>query len=261
MLKRRQDSESTFISRLRLFPLLEWIVEVRKLKKPVCISAASFSIDRNAIYNNDIEQWEKDNRWKNRKLLERIAARLGGFGGVTFIYPNCFVWYERSAMSLKITDEWLRSQGGLINIIRSTGMQKNGLMALTIACNQNLLGKDMLCKSPRSKYLIGDIKRMFSEMFPNGVIYDPNEPIPPLFNSLSSKEKRIILYEAMAFARDLRISRARSLFEVTALCIVGELRLIFLVSSKENRKLKSRWQDLILRLNLNAAFDADVHAL
>ena len=54
--------------------------------------------------------------------------------------------------------------------------------------------------------------------------------------ALPGSELRAILQDASAFARDLRIGKRRSKFDVTALCSGGELRLILLAELQAGRE-------------------------
>ena len=59
--------------------------------------------------------------------------------------------------------------------------------------------------------------------------------------------------DAVAFARDLRVGRRRSRFDVTALCAGGELRVIFVAEPRAGKKNRARWRREVTRLNVHAA--------
>lgn len=88
---------------------------------------------------------------------------------------------------------------------------------------------------------------------PGGVVYAPDEETPPALAALSGRELRAILLDAAAFARDLRVARRRSSYDVTALCAGGELKYIFVADLHAGRKPRGRWRHLVLDLNVRAA--------
>ena len=97
---------------------------------------------------------------------------------------------------MTITEEWLISRGGgRLQSIRDTGIQSNGSAALEIALRECLLGDDLNVQADKGgeNLDIAEVRTVFSRMFPQGIVYDPRHPIPPLFDSLPSIEKRIIL--------------------------------------------------------------------
>jgi hypothetical protein len=100
-------------------------------------------------------------------------------------------------------------------------------------------------------------RRTFEELVPNGVVYSPHEPVPPALAALSGSELRAVLRDAVSFARDLRIARPQSSFDVTALCAGGELRLIFLAQPDVGRAARSRWRRHVTRLNVRAAIGGE----
>ena len=84
-------------------------------------------------------------------------------------------------------------------------------------------------------------------------MYATDEPIPPKLDALPGKEKRAALADAMSFVKELRSRRPRSRLEATAACVAGELRVVFLVSNRAPRHLRSRWEALIRGYNLRVA--------
>jgi hypothetical protein len=96
-------------------------------------------------------------------------------------------------------------------------------------------------------------RRTFEELVPNGVVYSPDEPVPPELAALPPSELRTILLDAVTFARDLRSGRRRSSFDVTTLCSGGELRLIFVADPRVRRQPRGRWRHLVTALNVRGA--------
>jgi hypothetical protein len=93
----------------------------------------------------------------------------------------------------------------------------------------------------------------FQELVPRGVVYAPDEPVPAAFAELSGSDLRAILVDAVAFARDLRVGRRRSGYDVTALCSGGELRLVFVADLKAAKKGRARWRHVVTTLNVRGA--------
>ena len=98
-----------------------------------------------------------------------------------------------------------------------------------------------------------EVRRAFLEAFPSGVVYDPENPAPELLEALSTADKRLVMLDAVAFARDFRESGRRSRFDVTAFCVAGELRQIFLVERTGQRRARTRWRAEVRRFNLASA--------
>jgi hypothetical protein len=128
------------------------------------------------------------------------------------------------------------------------------MAALAFAGSRNLIG-DELGGDPGGLAPVrtGQVKEVFTRLFPRGVMYSPDAPVPSYIKTLSTKAKRLIVADASAFARDLRPRKSPSRFEVTAFCEAGELRLIFLVNRRVDGRLRSRWRELVRDLNVRAA--------
>jgi hypothetical protein len=77
--------------------------------------------------------------------------------------------------------------------------------------------------------------------------------VPPALAELPGSELRAILVDAVSFARDLRVGRRRSRFDVTPLCSGGELRLIFVADPNVGRRPRGRWRHLVTTLNVRGA--------
>jgi hypothetical protein len=121
-----------------------------------------------------------------------------------------------------------------------------------------LLGRELAGVTKRATQPV-DVERLrasFGEMFTSGIVYAPDEPIPARLDALSSADKRAAVVEATTFARELRLRPPRASFQATSFCEGGEVRLIFLVSRRAPRHLRSRWEALIRRQNLQAALAA-----
>jgi hypothetical protein len=100
---------------------------------------------------------------------------------------------------------------------------------------------------------VDDARRVFQELIPSGVVFAPEEDVPPQMAALPGSELRAILQDASAFARDLRIGKRRSKWDVTALCAGGELRLILIAELQAGREKRGRWRHVVTTLNVRAA--------
>ena len=144
--------------------------------------------------------------------------------------------------------------GGFLRWVGSAAGE-DGRAALHGAAEAGLLGRELESLTTRALRPADtdELRARFERMFTSGIVYSPDEPIPPRLDSLPSADKRAAMAEAVAFSRELRVRRPRSPFQVTAFCEAGELRLIFLVSQRAPRHLRRRWEKLIGRSNLHAA--------
>jgi hypothetical protein len=70
---------------------------------------------------------------------------------------------------------------------------------------------------------------------------------------LASAYRRTIISDAARFAVELRPGRRRSRFEATALCLAGQLELIFVADRYADPRLRCRWRETIRHANVKAA--------
>jgi len=231
--------------RCLLWPI-EWLAELRSADAPVLVAAARYHADVGVA---------EDDVWRRQQVAGRLARHLGRSGSATLIEPGLLVWYERPQRGPVIDEQSLSTaSGGLLRWVgSSTG--RDGLEALHAAAGTGLLGRELAKVMARaSRPLdVGQLRASFGRMFTSGIVYAPDEPIPVELDALPSEDKRAAVAGAVAFARELRLGPPRSRFQATALCESGELRLIFLVSRQAPRHLRSRWEALITRYNLQAA--------
>jgi hypothetical protein len=232
---------------------LEWLGRLGRTRTPVWVGSARVT-SSGGPERLDARTREDRNRWRLAQLAARTARRVGRVGAATWVGPDRLVWFEPRNDAPRITADWLqRASGGLIDEVTSTPCA-NGEEALLAAGRAGLVGyaSDHLLEA----ILPVDVEeagRSFQELVPGGVLYAPDGPVPPELATLSGRELRTILFEAVAFARDLRPRRSRSRFEVSALCAGGELRLIFVADSRAGRTARLRWLRQVTRLNVRAA--------
>jgi hypothetical protein len=232
---------------------LEWLRRLGHLRTPVRVGSARV-VSASGPERLDARTREERNRWRLSQLSERTAKVLGRSGAAAWIGPDRVVWFEPGDEPPRVTAELTqRMSGGLIAEVRSTDCP-NGEEALLAAGRQGLVGE-------ASSHLLTAIlpvdveaaRRAFEDLVPGGVVYAPEEHVPAELAGLSGSELRSILVDAVAFARDLRVGRRRSRFDVTALCSGGELRLVFVANPRTARKGRARWRRLLTTLNVRGA--------
>jgi hypothetical protein len=195
-------------------------------------------------------------RWRRGQLAEQIAVRLDHQSGVTLFDDSLIAWYEPARAPVRVNQEWVLTQsGGLVDWLGDTGTCSDGAAALAAACRKRLLGANLAAGALQTSTALdpAELRRSFLDAFPGGLVYDPADPVPELFGKLSTTDRRLVILDAVAFARDFRESGRRSRFDVTACCVDGELRQIFLVERAGMRRARARWRAEVRRFNLETA--------
>ncbi len=247
-----------------VLPFTEWLERLKEVREPVRLRSLRFpdgARRRPGAGRGDApyEGW-----WRHRRMAERIARRVRELGAVTLPGPGRVAWYEiaRGPASIR-RGALLGWGGGLIHSITSSPVEENGVRALQTALETNLLG-DRLPGRDRpgmGPIRAEDVQDAFSEMFPQGVTYSPERPVPLMLDGISSRERRAILFEAVHFARHLdRSPRSRG-FDVTSFCSNGELNLIFIVGREHDPRRRLEWRRRVRALNLEAALAGAARAL
>jgi hypothetical protein len=236
---------------------LEWLRRLGEVHGSVRIGSARV-VSAAGPQRLDARTREEGNRWRLAQLAERTARRLGRAGVAAWIGPDRLVWFEPPSGSPRVTPEWLqRASGGLIGEIEEHDCA-TGEEALFVAGHAGLLGRaSEHLLTPVVPVDIEAARKTFAELIPGGVVYSPDEPIPAALAALPGSELRAILADAVAFARDLRVGRRRSQFDVTALCSAGELRMIFVAELQAGRRARGRWRHLVTRDNVRAAIGGE----
>jgi hypothetical protein len=232
--------------------LHDWISEIRAIRRPLAVSAAAFSNITDGKYRQ--KSTDKD-RWSHLQLAELMAIRLAHRGAVTILSSSRIAWYEPEQGARRISPSWILRQGaGLIESLATIGKQADGPSAVHAMRAAHLLGPEFPISKKRTSGVTSHIVRdTFARLAPQGIVFSPDEPAHPLLASLSSRERRDILWDATAYLSELRLERRRSPFHVTAYCEAGALRLIFLLDGQTPRRIRAKWESTIRRLNLEAA--------
>jgi hypothetical protein len=232
---------------------LEWLRRLGHERGAVRVGSARV-VSAGGPERLDARTREERNRWRLSRLAEQTARRLGGSGAAAWIGPDRLVWFEPSGDAARITVDWLqRASGGLVGEVKQRDCA-TGEEALLAAGRHELLGY----ASPHLLAAIVPVdvdaaRQNFEDLVPGGVVYSPDEPVPTELAELPGSELRAILVDAVSFARDLRVGRRRSRFDVSPLCSGGELRLIFVADLRESRRARGRWRHLDTTLNVRGA--------
>jgi hypothetical protein len=232
---------------------LEWLRRLGHDRDPVRVCSARI-VSAAAPDRLDTRGRDDRNRWRLSQLAERAARRLGAHGAAAWIGPDRVVWFEPADGGARVTPDWLQhASGGLVGQIVQRECPA-GEEALLAAGQGGMLGD-------ASPHLLAAVipvdvdaaRARFAELIPGGVVYAPNEPVPAELAELPGSDLRAILADAARFARDLRVGRRRSRFDVTALCAGGELRLIFVTELEAGRKARATWRHHVVTLNVRAS--------
>jgi len=193
--------------------------------------------------------------WTARLIIDLIGSRLMNHGRVTFLAPNRLIWFERKNGKRRTTRSWfVRETSGLVRWMGTSGLRDNGMRALEFAAHRRTLGSlaRVVEQCPREPVSLGDMKREFHSVFPDGVIYDPTLPIPDALRKMDGRERRRILFAAGAYLKTLRPWSLGSRYEVTALSAHGELSLIFITRGWGERRARRQWLSRLRQYNVRA---------
>lgn len=233
---------------------LEWLRRLGHVRATVRIGSARVVASTGGAERLDARSREDRNRWRLSQLAEHTARVLGKAGAAAWIGPDRVTWFEPADGRPRVTADLLqRASGGLIGDVRAADYP-NGEEALLGAGRDGIVGY-------ASGHLLQAIlpvdvdaaRQTFVQLIPGGVVFDPDQSVPPELARLSGSELRAILVDALAFARDLRVGRRRSTYDVTALCSGGELRLVFVADLGASRRARTRWRHLVTTLNVRGA--------
>lgn len=235
---------------------LEWLRRLGNERAPVRLGSARL-VAAGGPDRLDARSREDRNRWRLSQLAARAARRLVASGAATWIGPDRLVWFEPPGQS-RLKADWLQPvSGGLLADFEERDCA-NGEEALLAAGRGRLVGyASPHLLEPVFPVDVEAARQTFEELLPDGVVYSPDEPVPSKLAALPASDLRMILLDAVVFARDLRNVRPRSNFDVTALCSGGELRLIFVADAKGRRQSRTRWRQLVTALNVRGAIGGE----
>jgi len=235
-----------------LLHLSAWLSELASVTQPLVIGVAHLREGRRVAAPGQ----EDVDRAHQRELAHQLARRLRRRGRVTLIRPDRIAWYEPRDSVGSVDDEWLIIRGaGLVRGVERSWTPCSGAAAVSAALALGVIDRGAPSNghgepSPRC---VGDVHATFRRLFPDGVLYSTDRPAPSAIQRLSPTARRHIVNDAMRFARDYSLSERRSRHEVTALCVRGGLRDVFVVDRRQNPQARSRWRAFIREANLFAA--------
>ena len=232
---------------------LEWLRRLGHVRGPVRVGSARI-VSAAGPDRLDARGRDERDRWRLSQLAERTARRLGAAGAAAWVGPDRVIWCQPGNEDARVTAEWLqRASGGLVVSVIERECA-TGEEALLAAGKGNLLGDaSPHVLTPIVPVDVDAAARTFSELIPGGVVYSADAPVPPALAALPRAELRAIFADATVFARDLRVRRKRSRFDVTVLCSGGELRLIFVADPQVGRSARGRWRHLVTTMNVRGA--------
>lgn len=100
---------------------------------------------------------------------------------------------------------------------------------------------------------LAELAARFRRLFPQGIVFDTEAPATADLRELESGERRLILWEAIRYARELSLGRGQGRFEVTCWYPDGSVRLVFLANRSANAGLRAGWRRFLRDANLLAA--------
>lgn len=227
----------------------EWVARVRHHERPLRIR--SLKLAPAAGGRGSSGGPRRMHGWRQRGMADRIARCLSQSGAVTSIGADRIAWFETAHVPALRAASLLKRGGGFIERLGDTELYLQGADALSVAWNQGLLGQlsgesAAAVAGPLSQ---GNLERMFRAMFPNGLVYSLGKSAPAWFTALTAHDRRGIITHAAAFGALGRASR-HARFDVTALSDGGALLIVFVVSRRADRRLRSRWTATLLAHNL-----------
>lgn len=236
--------------------LSEWLTDAAATFGATRVCAARLSTEPLITWTKTVAEWEQMQRRRRKDLAEQIARRLRSFGRVAIGPQGEVIWCERAGGRRLVTAAWLsKRSGGFVKSVHDAGLHESGARALGSACDQGLLGWEFAAAvQERQRVTLHDIKCTFAELFPDGIVYSPDEQVPAALASLSAREQQKVFSAAASFARAFRPAVSHSRFDVSAFCESGQLRLIFAVPADAGAA--QHWGELIRKFNIDAAVGA-----
>jgi hypothetical protein len=244
----------------RVLSLTEWLQCVQKVQEPVRVRSLRFAINTEPqhLQRAGVKTWAEEERWRHRRMAQRVAKRIQGCGVLALLYPGQLVWYETAQAPVRMNEHTLLSWGGgLVGSIRASRFERDGVAALRAALKMGLLAGPL-----RNMRRLGgksvqpqEVEQVFSHMLPQGVIYSPDGRGAEKLKNFSSRERRAIFSEAVQFAEHLHGSPRNRRFDVTSLCSEGELTRIFIIDRACDRGQRTRWRARITAMNVASALE------
>ncbi len=236
-----------------VLPAVTWLARLGAVRDPIRLRAVQVAVSAGS--GRQGSRTATTTWWATRRIARRVATRLGDAGVATAIWPDRVAWHERGAAH-RISREWLvRIAAGRLTDLLDTGVVPDGARALQHLHGTGPFGSSATpsAVSGASRDVVEGLTRRFEQLCPRGAIYNTDVPPPAWLTALPSRDKRRILTDAVAFARDFRPAHHRSCYDVTALAVGGAVRVIFVQQALTERGRRGRWRALVRDANVAAA--------
>ena len=196
-----------------------------------------------------------------RQIAKKIMHVIPPDSMMTIIGNYRITWYESNIVSKPPSDTVLLHCGaGLIEKLQSIPYAGNGFESLRSAQQNGLFGgiiNKHQIEVDRS-YRIDEIEQRFYTRFPNGIFFDVNKKEPENLHTLSSVQRRELMYGAIQYSKHLFRSLNKMSFDVTTLLVAGDIRLIFGIPQSELVTERQSWKSYINGINVCSALGARI---
>ena len=271
-------------------PLLAtaWVARLGAVAHPVVLGVVRIRPRSGGPLQRGVPYADLDaSTWHANRLARRLAARVGAAGGVTTIYPDTVVWFERpgrsrlridrrrilveSAGKVRGLREQVAADGhAALDVVDTWGLfreaSQRDLAAVAVPepattsadpaepadaalVAQPRPGPGPLWKGPTAD----ELTARFRGLFPEGIVFEPQATAPPALGLLESADRRQILRDAVRWARDLAPARGHGRFDVTAWCPDGSVRLVFVAERTVAGRVRAAWRQYLRDANLSSA--------
>lgn len=240
-----------------VLPFAEWIERLKEVRERVRVRSLRFQSEDIARTRPDV--FVQEDRWRQRRMAQRLARALGDLGAVTTQRSGRVTWYETERLPSPVSGRaLLKWGGGLIGSVAGSPLEDDGEAALERARRLGLLGipGNRRARSGGGAPQVQEIREAFAHMCPGGVMYSTDGPVPAGLSGLTSSERSDILSEAVHFATHFDHGRTTRGGEVTSFCSQGELKLIFVLDRGSDPGQRRRWRAFIRGVNVEAALSA-----
>lgn len=230
--------------------LSHWLADLAETREPVRVASLRM------VSEQRVRNPRSDGRQIRQAFAEQIARRLGDSGSVALIGRRQIVWYERG--STRTTNTWVATAGGgLVERLRDTGEQCDGVAAIGAALRLRLLPAwNGGAERPRGGSIPSDIASLvhwLRRRAPSAVLFQPDLRRASALASVSRTDTKRILRDALRFAREMRHVGRGSSFEVSSVCVRGELRIVIAVPRFPHSRPRLRWRKLMKAVNVQVA--------
>jgi len=220
-----------------VFSLPVWLSKLQQLNEPVRIRSVRFAgCVNDAVVEN---------------VAREILEQLGSDGSVTIAGRKRITWFELVASKQAPSNKWIISLGaGLLENMRTTEAFDCGQSVICAATAGNLRDCLTLRNSQESaSFSAVELQQRFTQLFPHGMFHDVGAGTADSFHQLSSADRREVMNGALEHSKNPFKANWRNKYDVTTFCIDGEIRQIFCVDRRENKRSRATWRAFINSVN------------